>query len=111
MITRYVELSCDDEDCTNAYAASPQELTSVQLTRVGSMVHGWTRNEGRDYCPEHRRESRADAVRRLAGERLNDSEIGRRLGLSRYWVQRTRAEHGIPPGQGRVGRPAKAGDR
>lgn len=109
MITHYIELSCDHEDCTNAYAATPHELTSLQATRVGSMVHGWTRHDGRDHCPEHRRESRADQVRRLAAERLTDSEIGRRLGVTRDRVLRIRTEHGIPPGQGRVGRPAKAG--
>lgn len=108
MITRYVELSCDEPDCSNAYAASPLEVTSVQATRVGSMVHGWTRHEGRDYCPDHRHESQADAVRRLAGQGLNDTQIGRQLNIRRDRVFRVRAENGIEPGQGRVGRPTKA---
>jgi hypothetical protein len=109
VITHYVELSCDERDCSNAYAASPLEVTSVQATRVGSLVHGWTRHEGRDYCPEHRRESREEQVRRLAGQGWNDSRIGAQLGIRRWQVQKIRSAHGIEPGQGRVGRPAKAG--
>jgi hypothetical protein len=109
VITRYIELSCDHEDCSSACAASPQELTSLQLTRVGSMVHGWTRHDGSDYCPDHRREELADAIRKLAGQRLTDGQIGKRLGLGLTRVQRIRAEHGIAPGLGRVGRPSKVG--
>lgn len=109
MISRIVELSCDHKDCDVAYQASSQELTSLRLTRIGSAVYGWTRRDGLDYCPDHRREDRADAVRRLAGQRLTDTQIAERLGLHRTTVQQIRADHGIPPGQGRVGRPSFAG--
>lgn len=109
MITRIIELSCDHDGCDVAYRPSIDELTSLKLTRIGSMVAGWTRDQGIDLCPDHRRESRADAVRRLAGLRLTDVQIGARLGLNRAIVQRIRAEHGIAPGLGRVGRPSGGG--
>lgn len=109
MITRIIELSCDHDGCDVAYAPSIYEMTSLRLTRVGSAVFGWTQEDGRDYCPEHRRESRADAVRRLAGQRLTDTQIGQRLGMHRANVQKIRAEHGIAPGLGRVGRPSMLG--
>lgn len=109
MITRIIELSCDHDGCTVAYAGSLQELVSLRLTRIGSTVAGWTREDGFDFCPEHRRERRVDAVRRLAGQRLNDSQIGQRLGMHRAHVQKVRADHGIAPGLGRVGRPSTVG--
>lgn len=106
MITRIIELSCDDDGCDVAYQPSAQEQTSLRLTRIGSTVCGWTRRDGLDYCPDHRREDRADVVRRLAGQRLTDAQIGQRLGLHRTVVQQIRAAHGIAPGLGRVGRPS-----
>jgi hypothetical protein len=106
VITRIVELSCDHDGCDVAYQPSGQEQTSLRLTRVGSTVTGWTRQDGLDYCPEHRREDTADAIRRLAGQRLNDTQIGQRLGLHRAYVQKIRADRGIAPGLGRVGRPS-----
>lgn len=109
MITRIIELSCDQDGCDFAYAPSLQEQVSLRLTRIGSTVCGWTRLDGLDYCPEHRREDRADAVRQLAAERLNDIQIGQRLGLSAAHVQKTRAQHGIAAGLGRVGRPSTLG--
>lgn len=109
MITRIIELSCDHDGCDVAYAPSMQEQTSLRLTRIGSTVFGWTRHEGQDYCPDHRRESRADAVRRLAGQRLTDGRIAQRLGLNRATVQKIRRDHGIAPGLGRVGRPSLLG--
>lgn len=109
MITRIIELSCDHDGCDVAYAPSVQEQTSLRLTRVGSTVAGWTQQDGHDYCPGHRRESRADAIRRLAGQRLTDTQIGQRLGLHRAHVQKIRADHGIAPGLGRVGRPSTLG--
>jgi hypothetical protein len=109
VITRIIELSCDHEDCDVAYQPSAQEQTSLSLTRVGSTVCGWTRQDRRDYCPEHRRADRADAVRRLVGLRLTDAQIGARLGLHRTVVQQIRAAHGIAPGLGRVGRPSNLG--
>jgi hypothetical protein len=109
VITRIIELSCDHDDCNAAYPPSLQESTSLRLTRIGSAVYGWTRHDGHDYCPDHRRESRADAVRRLAGQRLTDTQIGERLGLHRTHVQKIRADHRIAPGLGRVGRPSFAG--
>lgn len=109
VITRIIELSCDHDGCDNAYAPSVQELTSLRLTRIGSVVAGWTRRNGLDYCPDHRREDRTDAVRRLAGLGLTDDKIGLRLGCHRAVVQKIRADAGIPPGLGRVGRPAILG--
>lgn len=109
MITRIIELSCDHDGCTVAYAPSPQELELVRLTRIGSIAAGWTRHEGFDFCPDHRRETRADAVRRLAGKRLTDAQIGQRLGLNRATVQKIRADHGIAAGLGRTGRPSTLG--
>jgi hypothetical protein len=106
VITRIIELSCDQGDCDVAYQPSVQEQTSLQLTRVGSTVCGWTRQDGLDFCPDHRREDRADDVRRLAALRLTDAQIGQRLGLHRAVVQQVRAAHGIAPGLGRVGRPS-----
>lgn len=111
MITRIIELSCDHKDCDTAYKPSVDELTSLQLTRVGSTVAGWTRQGDLDFCPQHRREDRVDAVRRLVGQRLTDAQIGLRLGLSRAAVQSVRAANGIPAGQGRVGRPTGGGGR
>lgn len=108
MITRIIELSCDHDGCDVAYQPSIQEQTSLRLTRVGSAVLGWTRQGGLDYCPEHRHEEQADAVRRLAGQRLTDTQIGQRLGLHRAHVQKIRADHGIAAGLGRVGRPSSA---
>lgn len=109
MITRLIELSCDHDGCDVAYQPSLQESTSLRLTRVGSTVHGWTRHDGLDYCPDHRRQDRADAVRRLAAQRLTDAQIGQRLGLHRAQVQQIRSDHGIAPGLGRVGRPSTLG--
>lgn len=106
MITRIIELSCDHDGCDVAYRPSVQELTSLRLTRIGSTVTGWTRRDDLDFCPEHRREDRVDAVRRLVGLRLTDTQIGQRLGLHRTVVQQVRAAHGIAPGLGRVGRPS-----
>lgn len=105
MITRIIELSCDHPDCDIAYAPSALEQTSLRLTRVGSIMVGWTRRDGRDYCPDHSRDDRVEQVRKLAGLRLNDTQIGQRLGISRGYVQRIRASHGIGSGLGRVGRP------
>jgi hypothetical protein len=106
VITRIVELSCDHDGCDVAYQPSVQEQTSLRLTRVGSTVCGWTQQGGLDFCPGHPRETRVDAVRRLAGLRLTDGLIGQRLGISRAQVQTIRAHNGIPPGLGRVGRPS-----
>lgn len=109
MITRYIELSCDQDDCTNAYGASPTEITSLRLTRIGALVHGWTRHDSRDYCPDHGRVDELVAtIRRLAADRLTDVQIAERVGIDRTTVQKTRAANGIPAGLGRVGRPSKA---
>ena len=109
MITHIIELSCDHDGCDLAYAPSIQEQVSLRLTRIGSMAHGWTRHDGFDFCPEHRRETRVDQVRRLAGQRLNDTQIGKRLGINRATVQKIRADNGIPSGLGRTGRPSLFG--
>lgn len=106
MITRIIELSCDHTGCETAYAPNPQELTSLQLTRVGSAVAGWTLAEGKDYCPEHRPAGIVDRIRELAAKRLTDGQIASRLGLARATVQKYRSDNGIPAGLGRVGRPS-----
>lgn len=109
MITRIIELSCDHFDCDAAYKPSIDELISLRLTRIGSAVCGWTQQGGLDFCPAHRRETRVDAIRRLASQRLTDGQIGQRLGISRAAVQKIRAAEGIAPGLGRVGRPSVMG--
>lgn len=106
MITMIVELSCDEQDCHNAYVPSITELTSIRATRIGSMIVGWTRSRDKDYCPEHRQPNKVDQIRTLAGQRLTDKQIGVQLGVTGARVQQIRKAHGIAPGQGRVGRPA-----
>lgn len=98
MITRVIELSCDEAGCDVAYQPSIEELTSLRLTRVGSTIAGWTQQGGLDYCPGHRRETRADKVRALAGQGMNDTLIGERLGIHRTQVVKIRAEHRIDAG-------------
>lgn len=99
MITRVIELSCDEDGCDVAYQPSVEECTSLPLTRVGSAVCGWTQQGGLDFCPDHRRETRADKVRGLARRGLTDAEIGERIGIGRTQVQKIRAAHRIPPGR------------
>ena len=106
MITRFIELSCDHDGCDVAYAPSLMESTSLQLTRVGSTVTGWTRSGGRDYCPTHKPLGLADRIRELAGKRLTDGQIAERLGVNRATVQQVRSANRISPGLGRVGRPS-----
>lgn len=106
MITMIVELSCDHDDCDVAYAPSAEEMTSVKATRVGATIAGWTRVDGNDYCPTHAAEPPLVAlVRQLAAKGRNDSEIAAFMDRPRWWVQQTRAKHGIKPGV-RPGRPA-----
>jgi hypothetical protein len=106
VITRIIELSCDHDSCDAAYGPSPDELTSLRLTRVGATIAGWTRDRDRDYCPDHPRADLTDRIRTLAGQRLTDAEIGQRLGVSRATVYAHRSRHDIPAGLGRVGRPS-----
>lgn len=114
MITRIVELRCDTPTCDVTYTPTPDELTSLQLTRTGSATAGWVRQDGRDYCPAHARNTPrgvlVDTIRTLAGKCLTDEQIGKRLGLSRGTVQQIRSEQGIPSGVG-VGRPPILGRR
>lgn len=106
-ITRIIELSCDFDDCDVAYAPSFEELTSLKLTRVGSIFAGWTQKDGDDFCPAHpQQDERVERIRALVGQKLNDSQIGRRLGLPRHAVQKLRSANGIRSGLGRVGRPS-----
>lgn len=109
MITTYIELSCDHDGCTTAYAPSVTEVTSVQATRVGSVIAGWTRRDGLDYCPEHAAEAEPPTVarvRELAAKGLGDAQIGAQLGMERGGVQKLRKRYGIP-GR-RPGRPGSS---
>jgi hypothetical protein len=106
VITRIIELSCDYDECDVAYAPNPQEMTSLRLTRIGSMIAGWTRADGKDFCPEHPQTGLVDRIRQLAGQRLTDGEIAARLGISRTTANGLRRANNIPPGLGRVGRPS-----
>lgn len=115
MITLYVELACDQPGCDTAYAPAVDELTSVKRTRVGSIIAGWARRGGKDYCPQHAAEAEPPAVsrvRELAAKGLSDEQIGLRIGMTRSGVQHLRQQYDIP-GR-RPGRPsldAKAGAR
>jgi hypothetical protein len=106
VITRIIELSCDYDGCEVAYAPNPQEMTSLKLTRVGSIIAGWTRAAGKDFCPTHPQTGLVDRIRELAGQRLTDGEIAAELGISRTTVSEHRRANNIPPGLGRVGRPS-----
>ena len=105
MITRYIELSCDHDGCDVAYAPAVDEITSVSKTRIGSLVAGWTRADGRDYCPDHQAPIVAE-LRELAAMRLSDDQIAYQLRVHRNTVLRLRKDNGIKPGLGRVGRPS-----
>lgn len=69
--------------------AGPDE---VLVDRIVAGTHRVPATSGRA-CPEL-----VEAIRRLAGSGLNDSQIGRRVGRSFAAVQKTRLRHGIPPG-------------
>lgn len=109
MITLVVELSCDHDGCDTAYAPSVEELTSVQLTRVGATIAGWMRRDKQDLCPQHSQTGESpevSQVRALAGQGRNDSQIATVVGRPRWWVQQLRAKHGIKAGVA-PGRPAR----
>jgi hypothetical protein len=106
VITRIIELSCDHGECTVAYAPTPQEMTSLRLTRIGSLIAGWTRVDGQDFCPEHPQTHLVDRIRQLAGQGLTDGHIAARLDICRTTVQKLRGANNIRPGLGRVGRPS-----
>lgn len=109
MITLIVELSCDQPDCDLAYSPAVNELTDVRATRKGAGDAGWTRSDGKDYCPQHSTNEDAAlvaVVTGLAAKGRNDSEIAAGLERPRWWVQQFRAKHGIKAGV-TPGRPAR----
>jgi hypothetical protein len=109
-LQRQSRIACDIPECD---ATAP--WVSVDGVTGGAVVWaawhaaqalGWERGEYGGYCcPAHApKAQRAERVAELVGQGLNDSEIGRRLGLSRGQVQYLRATRGIA-GQ-RPGRPS-----
>lgn len=58
MITHNIELSCDSDDCHNAYPAALLERVTVKAIRTAAKADGWVHRKGKDLCPAD-----AEAVR------------------------------------------------
>ncbi len=50
MITRILELSCDGDDCFNAYPAAISERVTVKDIRAAAKTDGWVHRKGHDLC-------------------------------------------------------------
>jgi len=88
----------DDEPATDAPEPRPVRLfVSTRWGGVKLVHNGFARPLADAYL---------DDVRRLNGEGCNDSEIGRRLGLTRNQVMALRRRNDIPAAQGRGKAPA-----
>ncbi|MBM0235892.1 hypothetical protein JNW88_00120 [Micromonospora sp. ATA32] len=101
MITLFVELSCDEQDCDLAYPPAVTEVTDIRASRAGAKAAGWTRRDGKDYCPKHSSNEQTAlvaVVEGLAAKGRTDSEIADGLEWPRWKVQQFRARHGIRAG-------------
>lgn len=53
-VVKHLSLYCDHPDCANepAWNADLRDGTPAQI-RAEARAYGWTRRNGKDYCPDH----------------------------------------------------------